>query len=908
MQAERSTSRSASYSSLRMSRITALSCFIAPSKRHRLVMLATRRRGTVGVSVDNPEVLMTEIRPAVAAAIATPREALVDDTLGMDAASLKDSILRHLEYTLAELPRHVDSDWEPYQALALAVRDRLVQRWIRTQDAYYEQDPKRVYYLSLEYLMGRTLGNSLIAMGLLGPCTQALAELGYRLEDLREAEWDAGLGNGGLGRLAACFLDSLATLGYPCYGYGLRYDYGIFHQRIVDGAQVEVPDGWLRYGNPWEIARPGDRFRVKFYGRVHAYTNATGRLSHDWIETKDVLATPFDTPIPGYATETVNTLRLWGARAVEEFDLQDFNEGDYTWAIEARAQSETICRVLSPNDNVFAGRELRLAQEYFFVSATLQDIIRRYKKRYEIHDRPLGLATFDRFADKVAIQLNDTHPALAIPELMRLLVDVEGLSWDEAWDITTRTFGYTNHTVMPEALERWPVAQLGSMLPRHLEIIYEINARFLGLVRTRLGGSGELARRLSLIDEDGERRVRMAHLAVVGSHAVNGVAKLHSDILKTRVFPEFNQLWPGKFSNKTNGVTQRRWLLKCNPELAEVISGAIGTGWIKDLDRLEALVPMADDARFGEAWRAAKRQRKVELADVIEKQYTRRGRPLRVDPDSLFDVQVKRIHEYKRQILNALHAITLYNRIRDGARGDAVPRTVIFGGKAAPGYYMAKLIIRLVNGIGEVVNRDREVGELLKVVFLADYRVSLAEQIIPAAELSEQISTAGTEASGTSNMKLALNGALTIGTLDGANIEIRDAVGDDNIFIFGLTAEEALAQASTHDPRRYYRDDAELRRALDMIREGAFSPGAPDLFAPIVRSLLDDGDRYLVLADYRAYVDCQGRVARTYRDRAAWTRKSIVNTARMGAFSSDRAIRQYADEIWGINPVRIDDR
>jgi glycogen phosphorylase len=848
---------------------------------------------------------MNSITPAVASATATPRQALGDDTLGMDASAVRDSVLRHLEYTLAELPRHVDSDWEPYLALALAVRDRLIKRWIRTQDTYYDRDPKRVYYLSLEYLMGRTLGNSLIAMDLRDACARALTELGYRLENLREAEWDAGLGNGGLGRLAACFLDSMATLGYPSHGYGLRYDYGIFHQRIVDGAQVEVPDGWLRYGNPWEIARPGDRFRVKFYGRVHTYANAAGRLSHDWIETKDVLATPFDTPIPGYATETVNTLRLWGARAVEEFDLQDFNEGDYTGAIEARARSENICRVLYPNDNVFVGRELRLAQEYFFVSATLQDIIRRYKKRYEMHDHPLGLSTFDRFADKVAIQLNDTHPALAIPELMRLLVDIEELPWDEAWDLTTRTFGYTNHTVMPEALERWPASQLGNMLPRHLEIIYEINARFLGLVRTRLGAGDELARRLSLIDEDGERRVRMAHLAIVGSHAVNGVAKLHTDILKTQVFPEFHRLWPTKFSNKTNGVTQRRWLLKCNPELAAVISEAIGNGWITDLDRLEALVPMADDAAFGEAWSTAKRRRKVELADVIEKQYARRGRPLRVDPDSLFDVQVKRIHEYKRQILNALHAITLYNRIKDGPRGDVVPRTLIFGGKAAPGYHMAKLIIRLVNGVGEVVNRDREVGERLKVAFLADYRVSLAEQIIPAAELSEQISTAGTEASGTSNMKLALNGALTIGTLDGANIEIRDAVGDDNIFIFGLTAEEALAHASTHDPWRYYRDDAELRQAIDMIRAGAFSPGAPDLFAPIVRSLLDDGDRYLVLADYRAYVDCQDRVARTYRDRASWTRKSILNTARMGVFSSDRAIRQYADEIWGVSPVRV---
>src|SRR5215510_3395792 len=741
---------------------------------------------------------MNPITP-VAAATAAPRQALPYDSLGMDAKSFKEGILGHLEYTLAELPAHVDSEWEPYVALALAVRDRMIQRWVRTQDAYYEQDVKRVYYLSLEYLMGRTLGNSLVNLGLLAECVKALDDLGYDLEDLREAEWDAGLGNGGLGRLAACFLDSMATLGYPSYGYGLRYDYGIFHQRIVDGAQVEVPDGWLRYGNPWEIARPGDRFRVKFYGRVHTYTDAAGRLSHDWIETKDVLATPFDTPIPGYATETVNTLRLWGARAVEEFDLQDFNQGDYTGAIEARAQSENICRVLYPNDNVFVGRELRLAQEYFFVSATLQDIIRRYKKRYEMHDRPLGLRTFDRFADKVAIQLNDTHPALALPELMRLLVDVEELPWDEAWDITTRTFGYTNHTVMPEALERWPVALLGSMLPRHLEIIYEINARFLGLVRQRFALADETSRRLSLIEEDGERRVRMAHLAIVGSHAVNGVARLHTDILKSRVFPEFHQVWPSKFSNKTNGITQRRWLLKCNPELSEVISSAIGAGWVTDLHRLEALAPLANDSGFGEAWRGAKRRRKTELAEAIQRQYARRGQPLRVDPDSLFDVQVKRIHEYKRQLLNVLHLVSLYNRMKDGATGHIIPRTVIFGGKAAPGYHMAKLIIRLINAVGHIVNSDDDVNRLLKVVFLADYRVSLAEQIIPAAELSEQISTAGTEASGTSNMKLALNGALTIGTLDGANIEIRDAVGDENIFIFGLTADEAAIRISQHD-------------------------------------------------------------------------------------------------------------
>jgi starch phosphorylase len=759
---------------------------------------------------------METIPPAVPTATATPRESLPYDTLGMDVPSVKEGMLRHLEYTLAELPRHVDSEWEPYVALALTIRDRMVQRWVRTQDTYYEQDVKRVYYLSLEYLMGRTLGNSLVNLGLDDEVSQALGELGYRLEDLRDAEWDAGLGNGGLGRLAACFLDSLATLGYPSYGYGLRYDYGIFHQRIVAGRQVEVPDGWLRYGNPWEIPRLGDRFPVKFYGRVHTHLNDRGRLTKDWVDTKAVLATPYDTPVPGYGTGTVNTLRLWSARAVQEFDLDDFNAGDYVGAIEARARSENICRVLYPNDNFFIGRELRLAQEYFFVSATIQDIIRRYKKRYEMFDRQQGLNTFDRFPDKVAIQLNDTHPALAIPELMRILVDLEELSWDEAWDITTRSFGYTNHTVMPEALERWPVGLLGAMLPRHLEIIYEINARFLSLVRDRFGADDARFRRMSLIEEGDEQRVRMAHLAIVGSHRVNGVAELHTDILRTRVFHDFHELWPDRLTNKTNGVTQRRWLLKSNPGQSRIISAAIGTKWVTDLNELEKLVPLAEDRGLGDAWREAKRKQKVELAGVIQRQYERRGLTLQVSPDSLFDVQVKRFHEYKRQLLNLLHVITLYNRIVDRPQGDFVPRTVIFGGKAAPGYDMAKLIIHLINSVADVVNNDRACRDVLKVAFLADYRVSLAERIFPAAELSEQISTAGTEASGTSNMKFALNGALTIGTMDGATIEIRQEVGNDNIFIFGLTADEVETLRPQYDPWQLYHANVELQRVLDM--------------------------------------------------------------------------------------------
>ena len=836
---------------------------------------------------------------------AAPLQSLPYDSLGMDAESFKRGVLGHLEYTLAELPHQVDSEWEPYVAVALAVRDRMVERWVRTQDTYYRRDAKRVYYLSLEYLMGRTLGNSLINLGLLDECAKALHDLGYRLEDVREAEWDAGLGNGGLGRLAACFLDSLATLGYPSYGYGLRYDYGIFHQRIVNGNQVEVPDGWLRYGNPWEIPRPGDRFRVQFFGRVQSSVDARGRLVKEWLDTRDVLATPFDTPVPGYGTQTVNTLRLWAARAVQEFDLREFNEGDYIGAIEARARSESICRVLYPSDNVAAGQELRLAQEYFFVAATLQDIVRRYKKRYRMFDEPHGLGVFDHFADKVAIQLNDTHPALAIPELMRILVDLEGLGWDDAWEITRATFGYTNHTVLPEALERWPVRLVGRMLPRHLEIVYEINRRFLDDVRGRFGPDDARARRMSLVDEDGEPRVRMASLAIVGSHSVNGVAELHTEILKRDVFRDFHEMWPERFNNKTNGITQRRWLLKSNAPLARLITEAIGPAWVTDLEELRKLAARATDSALAGVWRKAKRENKLRLAAAITVQYERRGTPITVNPDSLFDVQVKRIHEYKRQLLNVLHVITLYCRIRDG-RPDILPRTVIFGGKAAPGYAMAKLIIRLINAVGDTVNADPAMRDRLAVAFLADYRVSLAEQIVPGAELSEQISLAGTEASGTGNMKLGLNGALTIGTLDGANVEIRDEVGDDNIFIFGLTAPEVEARRPHYAPGDVYRSDPELARVLDMIGGGAFSPGEPDLFRPIVDSLLFAGDRYFLLADYAAYLAAQDRVARTYRDETEWTRRSILNVAHMGKFSSDRTIRQYAEEVWRVSPMKVE--
>jgi starch phosphorylase len=823
--------------------------------------------------------------------------------LGTDSESIKSGMRHHLEFTLAEMRDHVDSLWEPYVSVALATRDRLLERWVRSQYRYYREDAKRIYYLSLEFLMGRSLGNSLINLGCLDDCAKAAHDLGWQLDELREAEWDAGLGNGGLGRLAACFLDSLATLGMPAHGYGIRYDYGIFHQRIVNGEQVETPDGWLRYGNPWEIARPADRFRIKYHGWVHQYTDAAGRLRNDWVDTQDVYATPYDTPIPGYGNDVANTLRLWGAKATDEFDFGEFNRGDYTGAVLEKTNSENISKVLYPNDNSKEGKELRLKQEYFFVSATLQDIIRRYKKRYILFDKARGLKTFDRFAEKTAIQLNDTHPAIAIPELMRLLMDIEGLGWDEAWSITTRTFGYTNHTVLPEALERWPLAMMGDVLPRHLQIIYEINFRFLENVKKRFGDDGGRLSRMSIIEEGSEKRVRMANLAIIGSHSINGVAALHTEILKKELFRDFHEMTPEKFNNKTNGITQRRWLLKCNPGLSRLITDAIGDGWITDLYQLKKLIPLAGDASFGEKWQRVKHENKIHLADVTSAQYKRRGLELVVNPDSLFDCQVKRIHEYKRQLLNILHAITLYNRIRDNPNGSFVPRTIFFGGKAAPGYFMAKLIINLANAVGQVIDQDKSVRDLLKVVFLADYRVSLAEHIFPAADLSEQISTAGTEASGTGNMKFSLNGALTIGTMDGANIEICEEVGRENIFIFGLGDEEVEAVRRHYNPWDYYNGNTDLRRALDMINDGTFSPGDRGRFKPIFGSLLYGGDRYLLLADYASYIDAQRRVEALYKEPALWTRKSILNVAGMGKFSSDRTIQQYAGEIWGVKSV-----
>ncbi len=810
--------------------------------------------------------------------------------LGMDVESIKRSMANRLEYTVGkDLYTATTRDW--FHVAAYVARDRLMERWMETMRTYYREDAKRVYYLSMEFLIGRTLMNSLLNMGIFDEVARAFHDAGLDLEKICEVEPDAALGNGGLGRLAACFLDSMATLGIPGYGYGIRYEYGMFTQRIENGHQVEHPDNWLRYGNPWEFPRAEVIYPIKFNGRVVEYPDDSGRLQYHWIDTDEVIAMAYDTPIPGFRTNTVNNMRLWAAKSSRDFDLRYFNEGNYIKAVEAETQSENISKVLYPDDTTYMGKELRLKQQYFFVSASLRDILYRYKKFHP---------DFDALPDKVAIQLNDTHPAVAVAELMRILVDEERLDWDRAWSITTRTFAYTNHTLMPEALETWPVSLFQKILPRHLQIIYEINRRFLKDVMHHHPGNPELLRRLSIIDEAGEPRIRMAHLAIVGSHKVNGVAKLHTRLMKETIFADFDRFYPGKIVNKTNGITPRRWLHHVNPRLASLITGRIGDGWITDLDRLRELAPCADDADFCAAFRTIKQANKIRLAGLIHKHLG-----IEVDTASLFDVHIKRIHEYKRQLLNVLHVVTLYNRIRAG-QADVVPRTVIFAGKAAPGYAMAKLIIKLINDVADIVNHDPALDDRLKVVFVPNYDVSTASDIIPAAELSEQISTAGTEASGTGNMKLALNGALTIGTLDGANIEIRDAVGEDNIFIFGLTAEEVQARRwGGYNPWDHYHAHAELKQALDMIAEGFFSPEQPDLYRGLFHALTDGGDTFMVLADYAAFVECQERVAALYRDQAAWTRKAVLNTAAMGPFSSDRTIREYAEEIWQTRPVEI---
>jgi len=803
------------------------------------------------------------------------------------------SFLEHMEYTLGK-DKYTARERDVFNALSYAVRNRLVERWLDTQQAYYHEDPKRIYYVSMEFLMGRYLENSLINLGLLDDFRNAMESLGYDFSTIVEAEQDAGLGNGGLGRLAACFLDSLSTMSIPAYGYGIRYEYGIFRQKIIDGAQVELPDNWLRYVNPWELDRQQHLHEVKFYGRVIERRGSDGRVHQEWVETENVMAMAYDTPIPGYNTHTVNTLRLWSAKATREFDLKFFNEGNYIRAVEKKMNSENLSKVLYPADNVQEGRELRLKQEYFLASSTIHDVLYRFRK---MHDN-LG-----QLPEKVAVQLNDTHPALCIPELMRVLLDFENFSWEDAWDITVRTFAYTNHTILPEALEKWPIWFFEHILPRHLQIIYEINERFLLEVRNRFPDDESRVERMSIIEEHWERKIKMANLAIVGSHSVNGVAELHTGILKTDLFRDFYEMYPERFNNKTNGITQRRWLKKANPGLAGLITATIGDGWSTDLSELQKLRPLADDPAFRAEWHRVKLAAKKQLAA-----YILQSDCIEVDLDSMFDCQVKRIHEYKRQLLNVLHIIALYNRLKSTPENHIPARTFIFSGKAAPSYLMAKLIIRLINGVADVVNNDRSIGNRLKVVFLANYNVTLAEKIFPAADLSEQISTAGTEASGTGNMKFTLNGALTIGTLDGANIEIMEEVGPENIFIFGLTATEVSARRKDYNPRERYQANPELKQALDMIASGRFSAGTPDLFQPIVDSLLTGGDFYMLLADFEAYLAAQNEVGRLYLDRDAWTRKSILNTAGVGKFSSDRTIMEYARDIWGVAPHKVGSR
>ncbi|XP_075879492.1 glycogen phosphorylase, liver form [Nelusetta ayraudi] len=807
-----------------------------------------------------------------------------------NVAELKKGFNRHLHFTLVK-DRNIATPRDYYFALAHTVRDHLVGRWIRTQQFYYEADPKRVYYLSLEFYMGRTLQNTMINLGLQNACDEAIYQLGLDMEELEEMEEDAGLGNGGLGRLAACFLDSMATLGLAAYGYGIRYEYGIFNQKIRDGWQVEEADDWLRHGNPWEKARPEYMLPVHFYGRVEETKEGS-----KWVDTQVVLAMPYDTPIPGYMNNTVNTMRLWSARAPNDFNLRDFNVGDYIQAVLDRNLAENISRVLYPNDNFFEGKELRLKQEYFVVAATLQDIIRRFKTT---KGNP-GRTSFETFPEKVAIQLNDTHPAMAIPELMRIFVDIEKLDWDTAWDLTRRTFAYTNHTVLPEALERWPVELLETLLPRHLQIIYQINQNHLNNIAALYPNDMDKLRKMSLIEEEGGKRVNMAHLCIVGSHAVNGVAQIHSNIIKTEVFSDFNELEPEKFQNKTNGITPRRWLLLCNPGLAELIAEVIGEDYVKDLSQLQKLNDFVEEFTLIRDIAKVKQDNKLKFALLLEKEYR-----VKINPSSMFDVHVKRIHEYKRQLLNCLHIIVMYNRIRKNPSAPFVPRTMIIGGKAAPGYHMAKMIIKLITAVADVVNNDPVVGNKLKVIFLENYRVSMAEKVIPATDLSEQISTAGTEASGTGNMKFMLNGALTIGTMDGANVEMAEEAGEENLFIFGMRVEDvAKMDQKGYDAMSYYNSIPVLKEVMDQITSGFFSPRNPQLFKDLT-DMLFKHDRFKVFADFEDYVKCQARVSSLYQNPKEWTKMVIKNIAATGKFSSDRTITEYAKDVWGVEPTDL---
>ncbi len=823
-------------------------------------------------------------------AVGGTRVGLEDVRRGLGADAIARALLDNLYCLQGKHPLAATrNDW--YMALAYTVRDRMLARYIETVNAVIAPGApgKIVAYLSAEFLTGPHLGNGLVNLGIGEAVRDAVSRFGLDLADLLAQEEEPGLGNGGLGRLAACFMDSMATLGVFAIGYGVRYEFGIFDQTIRDGWQVEITDKWLRFGNPWEIVHSDVAFDVRYGGRTEHYRDDQGRHRVRWLPEKVVRGVAYDTPVPGYRTRTTNLLRLWKAEAAESFDFEAFNLGDYYGAVHEKVASETISKVLYPNDEPAAGKELRLEQQYFFVSSSLQDMFRILRMR--------GIEPGE-FAEHWAVQLNDTHPSIAVAELMRLLVDEHGMDWEPAWDVTRRSCGYTNHTLLSEALERWPLPLFARMLPRHLEIVYEINRRFLDDVRVRCPGDDGIVRRLSLIDETGEKYVRMAHLAAVGSHSINGVAALHTKLLERTVLADFHAVEPHKFRNVTNGVTPRRWIVLVNPGLSALLTDSIGDRWVADLeDEIARIEPLADDAGFRREWHAVTAGNKRTLAAVIRE---RTG--VIVDPDSMFDIQVKRLHEYKRQHLNVLHVITLYDRIRRGAADGAAPRTVIFGGKAAPGYRMAKLIIKLINAVGEVVNRDPVVSGRLKVVFLPDFNVTNAQPVYPAADLSEQISLAGKEASGTGNMKFAMNGALTIGTLDGANVEIRDSVGAENFFLFGLTADEAGAlRAGGYDPRAAYETNPDLRTTIDLIASGRFSSGDRGLFRPLVDSLLGR-DEYMLLADYQAYVDCQDRVSEAWRDQERWTRMSILNTARVGRFSSDRAIREYCRDIWGVAP------
>jgi len=810
----------------------------------------------------------------------------------ISAATFERSVRQHIKFSLGKALREANTK-DFFWAVSLAVRDLLIERMLKTRRRYGKADVKRVYYLSAEFLMGRSLGNNLCNLGLSKVYREVLTKLGADPVAVEESEFDAALGNGGLGRLAACFLDSLATLDLPGYGYGINYEYGLFRQEIADGYQKEKPDSWLAYRTPWELERYGKACPVPVYGRVENYQAKDGADNPMWLKWQLIIGVPYDMPIAGYGGNTVNCLRLYSARASQEFDMEIFNDGDYFKAVEQKIGSETVSKVLYPSDARAEGRELRLIQEYFLVACAVRDIVRRYE---------IAHSSFEMFPEKVAIQLNDTHPALAVAELMRILVDEKSVPWEQAWDITRRTMAYTNHTLLPEALEKWPVAMFERVLPRHLQIIYEINHRFLDDVAAAYPGDVDKLRRTSIIEEGEQKQVRMAHLATIGSHSVNGVSALHSGLVKTVLFPDFHEIWPEKFNNKTNGITPRRWLKLANPGLADLITEKIGDGWVTDLDQLARLEPLADDMEFQARFRQIKLANKHRLAKVINDTTS-----VTVNTNSLFDVQAKRIHEYKRQLLNVLHIVHEYLLLVEDRKVPTVPRTFVFAGKAAPGYWVAKMIIKLINNVASVINNDPRVDGLFKVVFVPDYRVSLAEVIVPATDLSEQISTAGMEASGTGNMKFALNGALTIGTLDGANIEIRKEVGKDNIFIFGLkiAGVQRLNQEGSYNPRELYQTYPDVKRVLDAINGDMFSATEPGLFKWVFHNLLDHNDRYYHLADLPSYLEAQRLASETFADVPTWTKKAILNVARMGKFSSDRAIREYAQDIWHIKPVSL---